>query len=246
MTDGVANIYKDGSLPQYGPGCGADVASCNVGYTDSNPPRAKPITAMALEADSLKQLATIYVIAMAGVDETGLKDVASAPNYPFFSSAKNGTDLQGIFDSIETNVKEGQCVPTAGNSWKKTIGQEGSADIPPPSGPLAYPTVGYVYLYDQSGNVLPNGKAPIQVEAQSGNLTYHFDNMAPGIYQMKAFVGYKGSDGVSRSYSMIFNPYTQTADDVKTFQLKPSDSLGSVVPMEMLYLDLKGTVCPNP
>src|SRR6185436_11139371 len=90
LTDGVANIFRDGSPPSYTGNCvgsSSEVASCNVGYTNGKP---MPITAMGLEADSLKQLAQVYVIGLAGVDETGLKDVASGPNPPFFSSAKNG------------------------------------------------------------------------------------------------------------------------------------------------------------
>lgn len=243
ITDGVANINRDGSAPSYGSNCGSEIATCNVGYTTNGVP--KPITAMALEAESIRQLATVYVIALAGVDETGLKDVASAPNYPFFSSARNGTDLQGIFDSIKTNVTEGDCVPLVG-SFQNTVPQENAATIPPPSGPLAYPTVGYTYLYDQNGNTLPNTKAPITVDPASGRLSYHYDKLAPGTYQMRAFVGYKGDDGASRSYSMIFDPNTQTADDVISFKLDPSSGLGTVIARPTLYLDMAGSVCPQP
>src|SRR5262249_43641184 len=95
LTDGVANIFRDGGAPTYSGSCGSEIASCNVGYTTGG--QAKPVTAMLLESDGLKQVVdTVYVIALAGVDETGLKSVASAPNYPFFSSSQNGTDLQGI------------------------------------------------------------------------------------------------------------------------------------------------------
>lgn len=243
ITDGVANVFRDGSMQAYDKPCGSEIATCNVGYTTNGVP--KPITAMALEAESIRQLATVYVIALAGVDETGLKDVASAPNYPFFSSARNGTDLQGIFDSIKTNVTEGDCVPLVG-SFQNTVPQENAATIPPPYGPLAYPTVGYAYLYDQNGNTLPNTKAPITVDAASGRLSYHYDNLAPGTYQMRAFVGYKGDDGASRSYSQIYDWNTNTADDVISFKLDPSSGLGTVIARPPLYLDLAGTVCPQP
>jgi len=244
MTDGVANVFRDGSLPSYTGTCGSEIANCNVGYTTGG--KAKPVTAMALEADGIKQLATVYVIALAGVDETGLRDVASAPNYPFFSSAQNGTDLPGIFASIATNVTEGDCVPTGGNTWQSTLPQENAAAVPPPSGPVTYPTVGYAYLYDQNGNTFANNKASISVDSQSGRLSYHFDNLAPGIYQMRAFVGYKGNDNVSRVYDRIFDPNTQTADTAISFTLKPSDSLGTVVARPTLYLDMTGSVCPAP
>jgi len=77
-----------------------DIASCQIGYTSTNPPLPKPITAMLLQADQLKQSATVYVIALAGVDEAGLKEAASAPNYPFFSAIQRAEDLVAVIDSI--------------------------------------------------------------------------------------------------------------------------------------------------
>jgi hypothetical protein len=81
-----------------------DIAACQVGYTSSNPPLPKPITAMLLQADQLKQNATVYVIALAHVDETGLKSVASAPAYPFFSTVQRADQLAGVLDSILARV----------------------------------------------------------------------------------------------------------------------------------------------
>src|SRR5439155_5204688 len=122
---------------------------------------------------------------------------------------------------------EGTCQPTGGNTWQPTIAPDQVGNVPPPQGPLAYPTVGYSYLYDENGHSLPNGKAPIEVDPQSGRLSYRYDNLAPGIYQLKAFVGYKGKDSLSRVYNMILAPNTQTLDDSITFQLKASDAFCS-------------------
>jgi hypothetical protein len=243
LTDGVANVFRDGSLPSYDNGCGPDIASCNVGYTTNGV--AKPITAMGSEADSLKQLATIYVIALANVDDTGLTNVASAPNYPYYSTSEDGSNLQGIFSNIVTNVKYGTCVPAGGNSWADTMTDTQVGDVTPP---LTFPTVGTVYLYDQNGHALPNGQgqAPIQVNPQSGKLVYHFDNLAPGTYQLKAFVAYKGSDDLSRIYDQIFNQNTATSDNQMTFSISGSNTLGNVIPMDKLYLDMSGSVCPTP
>ena len=248
MTDGVANVRRDGRRESYTGSCGTEIASCNIGYTDSNPPVAKPITAMSIEADSLKQLGTIYVIAVAGVDETGLKNVASAPNYPFFASAENGADLQGIFANIATNVKYGTCVPAGGNQFINKVTEENIGDVPPPNGPLSYPTVGYVYLYDQNGNALPNGKgkAPIQVDAQTGVLTYHFNDLPTGTYTMRAFVGYRGDDDASRVYDLIYDPNTGSSTTTTSFTLQQPTGLGTVVSMSPTYLDMQGSVCPNP
>jgi hypothetical protein len=78
-----------------------DIAACQIGYTSTTPPIPKPITAMLLQADQLKQnTATIYVMALAGVDETGLPQVASAANYPFFASVQSGGQLIDLLDTI--------------------------------------------------------------------------------------------------------------------------------------------------
>jgi hypothetical protein len=81
-----------------------DIGSCQVGYTSTNPPLPKPITAMMLQADLLKQGATVYVIALAGVDETGLTSVASAPNYPYFSNASRSEDLLAAIQAIPVRI----------------------------------------------------------------------------------------------------------------------------------------------
>jgi hypothetical protein len=240
LTDGVANIFKNGEWFRE---CGSEIASCQLGYTNG---RAKPITAMANEAANLKQLATIYAVAFAGVDETGLQDVASAPNYPYFSSANQPDELRTILDAISRDVKGGNCVPSGGTTFLNTItddrvGTVGSV------GPQTYPTVGYVYLYDNNGNPLPAGKdkAPIMVDPQTGTLSYRFSDLTPNTtYQMAAFVAYEGDDTISRSYDQIFNPNLQSTDTRRSFTLQSAGSLGQVVPMEPLYLDMNGSVCP--
>jgi hypothetical protein len=42
--------------------------------------------------------------------------------------------------------------------------------------------------------VLPNGRgqAPIHRDPQTDKLSYHVSDLAPGIYQLGAFVAYKG------------------------------------------------------
>jgi hypothetical protein len=243
LTDGVANVFRDGSTERYTDGCGSEIANCNTGYTSGGV--AKPIQAMIDGSDALKQFAQVYVIALAGVDETGLPSVAQAPNPPFFNSARNGADLQGIFDDIRTDVQEGDCIPTGGDSWERTMTDAQVGDVAPPQGPLTYPVVGKVYLTNQDGRPLPNGGVGlIQVNAQSGNMVYRFDNLAPGTYQMEAFVAYRGNDNVSRPYRLIWNRHTGTLDTSWTFTVNPSSALGTVIPIETLHLDLAGSVCP--
>lgn len=226
-----------------------DVATCQIGYTNDNPPIPLPITAMALEADRLKHLqpgAAIYVIGLAGVDETGLRDVASLPSYPFFSAARTGAELPGIMAEIQAQTAAGQCIPAGGAIWMNTMPPERVGAVPPPVGPLVYPTVGYIYLRDKNGNPLPNGpnRAPIVADAQTGRLMYRFNNLAPGTYLMMGFVAYKGDDGVSRIYTAIFDPNTQTLSHTSTFHL-PALPPGQSFALPNLYLDLDRPVCPR-
>jgi hypothetical protein len=109
LTDSVANnmLLSDGGWRANDSSCVGvpfreDIATCQVGYTSDSPPLARPITAMALQADQLKQCGPmIYVIALAGVDETGLKDVASAPQSPFFATAQTGAELRASLAVIQ-------------------------------------------------------------------------------------------------------------------------------------------------
>jgi hypothetical protein len=238
LTDGVANIRRDGREEQYTDPCGSEIASCNVGTVNGV---KKPITAALAEAEGLRQYAQVYVIAMAGVDETGLSSIASGPNAPFYSTSENGGDLQTIFNSIVTDVKSGTCVPKMA-SWQPSM-EEGEVGNHSP--PVAYPTVGYVYLTTENGGALPNGQgtAPIQVNPENGRLFYRFDKLTPGIYQMQASLAYKGEDGVSRIYKVMYNRTTETSDTAATITVDPSKALGSIIPMGTTSLDLTGTVC---
>jgi hypothetical protein len=244
LTDGVANIFRNGAWNNP-PGCSSEIASCHVGYTTSNPPVAKPITAMGVEAANLKPLlqdsnGAMYVIALAGIDETGLKDVASASSYPFFSSAENGAELTGIFADIATDVKYGTCVPQVGK-WENTIASENAADISGYLSAADYPVVGKVYLKNENGTQTI-AQTDIKVDAQTGTLSYSFGQVAPGIYQIQAYVGYRGPDDISLPYGLIFNRSTETLDSSTVFELQASQSLGTVVSKE-IRLEYDGSVC---
>ncbi len=112
-------------------------------------------------------------------------------------------------------------------------------------GTLGFPTVGYATLKDENGGTLPDGKgtAPIQIDPESGKLFYRFDNLTPGIYQMSAFIAYKGKDGISHEYDQIYNESTALADTTQTIIVDAAEALSSVVPIDPVHLDMKGVVC---
>jgi hypothetical protein len=246
LTDGVANVMRDGSQPTYGGNCvtySSEIASCNIGTTNSNPPLPLPINAMQNEAASLKQLSQVFVIALAGVDEAGLKEVASQTGPPYFQAAKTAADLDGIFAKILPQMKPGACVPLD-SQYTNKLAEENMGNNP--QQPHNYPTVGYVYLYDQNGNALPSGqdKLPITVDDQSGVLTYNVSGIAPGSYTMKAFVDYIGADGVSRTYNLFTDQNTGSTSQIIPLTIPASSGLSSVVTLEPKYLDLNGDPCP--
>ncbi|MFL5806734.1 MAG: pilus assembly protein TadG-related protein [Roseiflexaceae bacterium] len=239
LTDGVANVKLNGSAPDYTvtPGCGSEIPSCNVGTSDM------PINAAGSQASILKQYAQIYVIAMAGVPATGLRTIASQTSAPFYSTSQNGGDLQSIFDDIVQDVRQGNCVPLGGTAFEQFMKENeiGTSN----RGTLGFPTVGYATLKDENGGTLPDGKgtAPIQIDTESGKLFYRFDNLTPGIYQMSAFIAYKGKDGISHEYDQIYNESTALADTTQTIIVDAAEALSSVVPIDPLHLDMKGVVC---
>ena len=68
------------------------------------------------------------------------------------------------------------------------------------------------------------------------------EGLAQGAYHMQAFVAYRGDDGVSRIYSLIFRRDKQVLDDRSPFTL-PLPPSGVPQPAD-LYLELNGSVCP--
>jgi hypothetical protein len=223
-----------------------DMASCYIGYTSAQPPIPKPITAMIQQADLLKPLATIFVVALAGVDQTGLPNVASAPNFPYFASADSADMLTGALDSMVSDTIHYTCMPQGGTTWFNTID---AAHLPDPSAGipgLSATVVGYVYLYDQEGNALPGDlrQVPVRRDPQTGYLSYTAAHLAPGTYQLAAMVAYKGDDGATRAYPALYNPYTATTDQRLVFTLG-SNTGADPLTMTPLYLDVNGSVCPN-
>jgi hypothetical protein len=201
---------------------------------------------MILQSDLLKQLATVYVVALAGVDSTGLTAIASAPNYPFFAAALDPAVVPAILQEIvdSTVFQGGECVPAGGNVWVAAVDD---AHLPDPIAvpPINNQIIGYVYLYDQQGNALPNGQgqAPIMRDPQTGASAYTFPNLMPGTYVMRAFLAYKGDDQITRIYNKIFDPNTATLADSRTIVVAPN---GGVIVADNLFLDLGGSVCPEP
>jgi hypothetical protein len=255
LTDSVANVFLDGerNFALDIAACAGNpdvinIAACQVGATATG--RLRPLSALIDQANALKQsdhAPTIYVVALAGVDETGLRNVASQSMAPFFSASTNPGDLQAILDDITTNITYGDCIPAGGNQWVDQIDAQHTPSFPPPN-TLPDGVFGYVYLYDENGLPLPDGQhtLPLVQDPLSGTLIFELpqsQGLAPGVYQLQAFAGYKGEDGVSRVYDGLFDPNTELINTSQVFVFDPSSALGPVIPLSPVYLDLRGSVC---
>jgi hypothetical protein len=126
--------------------------------------------------------------------------------------------------------------------WEQTM-DEGEVGNHNPS--VSYPTVGYVWLTTENGTSLPSGqdRVAIQVNPSNGRLFYRVDGLQAGNYQLRASLAYKGEDGLSRIYSMIYSRDTLKTSTSTTITVDPTKAIGSVIPMRTLPLDLTGTVC---
>src|SRR5258705_5716876 len=127
MTDGVANVFLNGTLntatdvcPQYnGDNRAINDAWCQYDketYTAASN-GARSICAMILEAGKIKTAnpeMQLFTIAVAQVNPLGLDEVATSPKYLYLAS--DATKLYAVLDSIY-NAVVGPCSETGASSW---------------------------------------------------------------------------------------------------------------------------------
>lgn len=243
LTDGVANVYLNGQRNINCPGFSANEAlntpSCQLG-TDDNP---GPITQLISEATKVKQNnsdLTLYVVAMAGVAETGLHQVAS---HRAFFPANDDQTMRNILSDIQVKAEEDQCLAGESNYTNDFSNQD-----PFSIGQYDAPANGYGYatIRDTAGNVLPNGQGrlPIEYKEALGGVGYLIPQepgIAPGEYSIEAYVNYRGPDGVVRTYRQLINTDTPNGATSRSFNVPPED-LNRMLEMEPIYLDLPPNV----
>ncbi len=261
LTDGVANIFLDGNVNDARDICGnmspnqaRNTPYCQIGVMSNGVER--PITAMISQAQKIRNLddsTAIYALAVGPVPPDGLALVANGDNY-FFQAADPGA-VDAIFAQIRAQI-EGPCVEQMGNTVYKVDGD----NTPDPAYlPEALPSdaYGYVTIEDSAGNPLPDGKgkAPIRHSPYTGRLTYSIPadaGLKPGEYRIKAWVAYKGQDGVTRVYNAFFAVDNEknllpAKTNTYNYRVTPSEMLGSVQTVPTLFLGLPSNtkVCKN-
>ncbi|HMO57493.1 MAG TPA: Tad domain-containing protein [Roseiflexaceae bacterium] len=213
VTDGVANVFRNGLLNDIN-GCSSEIPSCHVGYVEGTSPRVpKPIEAMAQEGRALNQTYVLptngstYVVALGGIDETKLDEIASHRDNVL--SALDRSDLDRIFQSIQIDAEFGQC--TAG--FRPATDRMSVAEVPTDprftSVGVNSDTVGFVTLTDESGS---RTVAPIIADASAGRqLSYQIGNLAPGKYTLSAWVAYRAPEDASASTGRTYGLLVTTS-----------------------------------
>jgi hypothetical protein len=137
VTDGVANVLRNGMQNNYGAGCelGGENVGCQMG--DPLPDGSlRPLNAMVAEAQALKEAyirpsdGSVYVVALSPTFETtGLNLVASQPDY--VKRADIPEQLQQIFDDIQVTAIQGDCTPSQGEERDSMDPSEVPTDLRP-------------------------------------------------------------------------------------------------------------------
>jgi hypothetical protein len=262
FTDGVANVFQssgvgkdDGAINDARDICSdMSVAEarntadpCQLGTTASG--KARPIAAMINIANSMKannpELA-IYTIGLGPVPATGLPRVATEPDNYF--SASKGDYVQDILDTIQAQVTGATCASTGGYSWLNTIDSV-NAPTGSPFNTLGSGVYGQVFIYEVGAGT-PKYTLPIELDQSitvDGRLGYSIvGGVTPGNYEMEAYVGYRGEDGVTRSYDWFIDPSSLNEAHRITVSVTSASTLGGSVPLPPIFMDLRSTVsvCP--
>jgi hypothetical protein len=259
IGDGMANYFLDSGVNNADDVC-PDVnpvslrwvtVRCQTGVTASG--KLRPITAMIDQANQLKQenpYTTIYAIGMAGVNPTGISEVASSPD-DFFTANDSQTLKSTLFQIKGLEGKHCIEAGASGSGYVDSIQPQHYAELLPPYDTPAG-VYGYMYLYDANGQPLPpeQHKVPVVQEMIGGSsrLTWSLPpehGLAPGNYIATAWIGYKGDDGVSRVYDTFLDPTTKIYVKSMPFVVRPSST---EVVVDRFYLDLDPAagVCSAP
>lgn len=261
LTDGMANFFLGGGVNNADDIC-SDVnpvsarwvtARCQTGKTSSG--KLRPIDAMIDQANKIKQSnpnVVLYTVGMSQIDPAGLPQVASSPSN--FYPVTNPDGIKSILFQIKGEVT-GPC-QESGASGSGYIDAIKSANWPSPLPNAGDPTiVGYVELYDQNMNLLPSdiARQPIRHESIGGNdhLAWSLPQgkgLAPGNYIAKAWIYYKGEDGITRVYDTFLDQSTKKYQKTMAFSVSYKGVLGNELVIDRMYLDLdpsKG-VCAAP
>lgn len=257
LTDGVANVFLNGSTNDARDICGDISAAqarttadpCQLGTTSNG--TLRPISAMVDIAYKMRASMSkleIYAIGLAQVPATGLPKVANDSSYYYPATQSNVVD--SILTNIQARAAGATCTAGGGFNWLNTIDGTHTPANPPAPG-----VFGYASIYDVS-SATPKYTLPIQNDPSTSRLGFSIPppdpsnpastGITPGTYEMEAYILYKGTDGITRSYNYFINQSSLREAKRITFSVSSAAALGSSVPIDPIFLDLPSAthVCP--
>ncbi len=261
LTDGVSNIFMDGTLNKARDICSnlseneaeSTADPCQIGKTSNG--TLRPISAMIDVANKMKASMPkleIYAVGLAQVPDTGLPKVANDSSY-YFPASQPGV-VDGILSSIQARATSSTCTASGGYKWVNSIPAANTPDSPPAPGNGVY---GLVYIYAVNGGTPIRDPLPIQHDPTSGVLSFSIPppdpnnpastGITPGTYEMEAFIDYKGSDGKTTQYDRFINQSTLHEANRISFTVSSAATLGNSVPIDPIFLDLPAAthICPT-
>lgn len=229
MTDGVANVYKDGKFYP----C-LDKKGKSENCVNELTAVGQPIHQMATLANQIKASygsdLTVYTIAMGPLfSQAGLINTASQPKAPYFNTADQISDMGPIFRDIKAKIKEGECQPN-----------EEAVQSPVDTNRIADDgVIGKVTLILDGNPYLTS-----DIQDQNGVARYTFNNIKPGTYALKGWVRYKGKDNVYRIYDLVSKNGSEDWASQVPFQVDDAaNGIGRQYQGPELHFDLSASVC---
>ncbi len=268
LTDGVANIFLDGTTNYAKDICSefnGDNRALNTPRCQFDPPPdylpnashgMRPISAMIDQASKMKTKfpdMQLFVIALAQVNPLGLDQVASNPKMLYLARQA------GLVDTVLSQIRQkvvGTCTESGGAAWINLIDAAHTATMPAPY-TLPSGVFGYVYLFDKNYTPVsvpwtgqgadPRGPKvnaiPITQDSESGTLGYSIPTdkgLAAGVYYQQAYVNYKAAAPQGDGVSRQYDTIMDGLAPVPfaQFTLTPSEVLGASVVLKPVRLDL--------
>ncbi|KAB8139923.1 VWA domain-containing protein [Chloroflexia bacterium SDU3-3] len=235
IADGPANVFLDGTTnyardvcPDLTRQAALDNTECQIGYSNEHQ-QYRPITASLIEANNIKVAipsVQIYTIPLLTYQELGMENIASTFSNTYFYNTPQ------IISTImsDRRAPSDVCIEHVSSEWVSSI----DAAHTPALDPARW---NKVHLFRASDNTYM-GESAITADPQTGQLRYSFSNIPDGDYLVRASVGYKSEDGISRVYQSVgLAPEASGAERV------PLTISGSTT-AQPLYLQLGGSPCP--
>ena len=254
ITDGVANVFLDGTTNTARDVCGAmsvaealrTVDPCHMGRTADGTPR--PMDTVMREGFLMRDAdpdLDVYVIAIGPADDDGLPEVAGQAEMLYTLDDPDLVD--DALQEVAAQSRASRCQVTAGAFTAAIAGHEAGSL---PGFPVPANGHGYVTIHDKwrPGQPVTSIRLPVVVDSVHGTLRYQLPverGLAPGEYTLEAYVNYRGDDGLARTYRWFETAMNPDAPAAFRFHIPP-DPIEDVHHMEPVLLDLppEAPLCP--